>query len=208
MFDFDILPETGEDRLARRAPAPFRHLALIGNALPRKCGLATYTSHVADALRALYPAMRLDHYAMDDGSGDFYPDPIITIDAESLDAYHAAAERIEASGAEAIWLQHEYGIFGGIAGSHILELVGATDLPLILTLHTVLEEPSQEQDVVLKRLIDRAERTIVMASTGAEILKRRYGVPADRLRVIPHGVPDRPLVDPDQLKSSFGWEGR
>ena len=148
MFDFDILPNADDEHIAARSGrAPFRHLALIGNALPRKCGLATYTSDVAEALRALYPAMTLDHYAMDDGSGDFYPSSIVTIDAESLDAYHAAAKRIEASGAEAIWLQHEYGIFGGTAGSHILELVGATDLPLILTLHTVLEQPSEEQEV-------------------------------------------------------------
>ena len=209
MFDFDILPDVGDGHeAARRGPAPFRHLALIGNALPRKCGLATYTSHVADALRTAYPKMRLDHYAMDDGSGDFYPDSVVTIEADSLDAYHQAARQIENSGAEAIWLQHEFGIFGGIAGSHILELAGATDLPLIVTLHTVLEQPGEEQEVVLRRLIARAERVIVMASTGADILKRRYGVPADRLRVIPHGVPDRPLVDPDVLKPRFGWDGR
>ena len=208
MFDFDILPDAGQISVARAGPAPFRQLALIGNALPRKCGMATYTSHVADALRARYPDMQLDHYAMDDGSGDFYAEPVITIDAESLDAYHEAAERIERSGAEAIWLQHEFGIFGGTAGSHILELVGATDLPLILTLHTVLEEPGEEQDFVLKRLIARAERTIVMASKGADILKRRYGIPSERLRVIPHGVPDRPLREPDELKPRFGWEGR
>jgi len=209
MFDFDILPDVGDgETAARHGPAPFRHLALLGNALPRKCGLATYTSHVADALRALYPEMRLDHYAMDDGSGDFYPNPVIPIESESLDAYRNAAERIEASGAEAIWLQHEYGIFGGTAGSHVLELVGATDLPLILTLHTVLEQPSTEQEVVLKRLIARAERTIVMAATGADILKRRYGIATDALRVVPHGVPDRPLRDPDELKARFGWDGR
>lgn len=187
MFDFDILPDVADRQAtARKGKGPFRHLALIGNALPRKCGLATYTSHVADALRSLYPAMKLDHYAMDDGTGDFYPNSVFTIDAESLDSYHDAAERIEASGAEAIWLQHEYGIFGGTAGSHILELVGATDLPLILTLHTVLDQPSEEQEVVLRRLVARAERTIVMASTGADILKRRYGIPADRLREL-HG---------------------
>jgi glycosyltransferase involved in cell wall biosynthesis len=209
MLDFDVLPGARDERnVARAGQAPFRHLALIGNALPRKCGLATYTSHVAEALRQLYPAMRLDHYAMDDGSGDFYPDSVFTIDADSLDNYHSAAERIEASGAEAVWLQHEYGIFGGTAGSHILELIGATDLPLIVTLHTVLEQPGEEQEVVLKRLVARAERTIVMASAGADILRRRYGVPADRIRVIPHGVPDRPQRNPDEMKPRFGWQGR
>jgi glycosyltransferase involved in cell wall biosynthesis len=209
MFDIDFLPNASDDNGAKgRGPAPFRRLALIGNALPRKCGLATYTSHVADALRDLYPGMTVDHYAMDDGTGVFYPSSIVTIDAESLDEYQAAAERIDASGAEAIWLQHEFGIFGGTAGSHILELIGATDLPLILTLHTVLDQPDEGQAVVLKRLIARADRVIVMSSTGAEILKRRYDVPIDRLRTIPHGVPDRQLRDPDELKSQFGWQGR
>jgi len=208
MFDFDILPDSGDLTADGRGLAPFRHLALIGNALPRKCGLATYTSHVADALRDLYPAMTVDHYAMDDGTGVFYPSSIRPIDAESLDDYQATAERIEASGAEAIWLQHEFGIFGGTAGSHILELIGATDLPLILTLHTVLEHPDEGQEVVLKRLVARADRVIVMSPTGADILKRRYGVSAERLRTIPHGVPDRPLCDPDGLKARFGWEGR
>ena len=209
MFDFDILPDVGEGHSpARQSAAPYRHLALIGNALPRKCGLATYTSHVADALRQRFPAMRLDHYAMDDDSGVYYPSSIRTIDAESLDSYPDAAKRIEASGAEAIWLQHEFGIFGGTAGSHILELVCATDLPLIVTLHTVLEKPDPEQDEVLRRLVARADRTIVMSETGAEVMKRRYGLSGDRLKLIPHGVPDRPLRDPDDLKDKFGWQGR
>ena len=208
MFDFDILPDADQGGHRERRRAPFRRLALIGNALPRKCGLATYTSHVEDALRSLYPDMTVDHYAMDDGTGVFYPGSIRTIDADAIDDYQAAAERIESSGADAIWLQHEFGIFGGMAGSHIMELVGATDLPLILTLHTVLEEPNEDQDVVLKRLIARADRVIVMSSTGAEILKRRYSVSAERLRHVPHGVPDRPLIEPDSLKAKFGWDGR
>ena len=209
MFDFDILSDSNEGgRADRGARTPFRRLALIGNALPRKCGLATYTSHVADALRKLYPGTTVDHYAMDDGTGVFYPDSIHAIDAESPDEYQAAAKRIEESGAEAIWLQHEFGIFGGTAGSHILELIGATDLPLILTLHTVLEQPDDVQEVVMRRLVARSDRVIVMSPTGAEILKRRYGVSAERLRTIPHGVPDRPLRNPDELKAKFGWEGR
>lgn len=209
MFDFDTLSNNDQGAHAEvRGAAPFRRLALIGNALPRKCGLATYTSHVADALRDLYPDMTVDHYAMDDGTGVFYPSSVRTIDADTVDDYQTAAERIEASGAGAIWLQHEFGIFGGPAGSHILELLGATDLPLILTLHTVLEQPDERQDVVLKRLVARADRVIVMSPTGAEILKQRYGVSADRLRNIPHGVPDRPLCEPDSLKARFGWDGR
>ena len=209
MFEFDTILEAEEGRItALRSSAPFTHLALVGNALPRQCGLATFTCHVADALHERYPAMKVDHYAMDDGSGIAYPADIDTIVADDKAAYRAAAERIEASGAEAIWLQHEYGIFGGPAGCNVLELTSATSLPLILTLHTVLEEPSEEQEAVLSRLIARADRTIVMAKTAVDILKRRYGVPVDRVSVVPHGVPDRPWREPEELKSNFGWEGR
>ena len=114
--------------------APFSRLALIGNALPRKCGLATFTSHVADALRARWPRLVLDHYAIDDGTGVTYPDDIHTIPIDDEAAYREAAAEIEASGAGAIWLQHEYGIFGGEAGAHILELINSTSLPLVVTL--------------------------------------------------------------------------
>jgi glycosyltransferase involved in cell wall biosynthesis len=209
MLEFKILSgDAAKSDPIHASRMPFARIALIGNALPRKCGLATFTSHVADALRQRYPEMKVDHYAMDDGSGVTYPNDIRLIKADEKAAYRAAAAEIEASGAEAIWLQHEYGIFGGPSGSDILELTSATSLPLILTLHTVLEEPSEEQEEVLNRLLARADRTIVMAETAAQILKRRYRVSGQRVSVIPHGVPDRPLRNPDELKSQFGWEGR
>lgn len=209
MFEPDVIATLEEKKVpARPEAAPFRHLAIIGNALPRRCGLATYTSHVADALARRYPGMRVDHYAMDDGSGVQYPPLVRTIPDDDPAAYRDAAARIEASGAEAVWLQHEFGIFGGLAGSHILELVEATSVPLIVTLHTVLEQPSEEQEVVLRRLVHRADRTIVMTDKGAEILQHRYDMPRSRISVVPHGTPDRPMRDPDELKPRFGWQGR
>ena len=202
-----VAPENEATPAAVRG-APVAHLALIGNALPRQCGLATFTSHVADALRLRYPAMKLDHYAIDDGCGASYGDDIATIAADDRSAYREAAARIEASGAEAIWLQHEYGIFGGDAGANILDLVNMTSLPVIITLHTVLEEPTPAQRSVLDRLLARADHLIVMARQGAEILRSVHGVAPHRISVIPHGVPDRPLRDPDELKERFGWQGR
>ena len=208
-FEIDHpLGSSDEWQPVRPRSVPVGHLALVGNALPRKCGMATFTSHVADALRLRYPAMKLDHYAIDDGTGVEYPAEIRTIRADDPASYRDAAQRIERSGAEAIWLQHEYGIFGGEAGCHILELVGATKLPLVVTLHTVLEEPSDAEEAVLRRLLDRAEVIIVMADKGAEILRNRYGLPPGRALVIPHGVPDRPLRDARELKPMFGWQGR
>ncbi|MDQ3074755.1 MAG: glycosyltransferase family 4 protein, partial [Pseudomonadota bacterium] len=188
--------------------APVRRLALIGNALPRKCGLATFTSHVADALRKRYPELILDHYAIDDETGVTYPDDIRIISLDHIAAYRDAAGRIEASGAGAIWLQHEFGIFGGEAGAHILDLLNSTSLPVIVTLHTVLEKPTPAERAVFERLLARADHLVVMATNGVDILRRVYGVPPHLLSLIPHGVPDRPLVDPQTLKARFGWHGR
>ena len=209
MFDIDfILNDESDLGGAASGDAPVRHLALVGNALPRKCGIATFTSHVGDALRRRYPAMQLDHYAMDDGSGVEYPDNVIPIAADDDTRYCEAAQKIMSSGAEAVWLQHEYGIFGGKAGSHVLELISHIDIPLIVTLHTVLDSPSEAEGVVLKRILDRADEVIVMANRGARILTEHYGVPPARIQIIPHGVPDRPMREPDELKPQFGWQGR
>ena len=209
MLEADALG-VSETEVLTRAPSrsPFGRIALIGNALPRNCGLATFTSHLADALAERYPALRLDHYAMDDLSGVAYPAAIATIRADERDAYRRAARVISDSGAEAVWLQHEFGIFGGESGAYILDLIEAVRLPLAVTLHTVLESPSAAELEVFSRLLARADLLIVMAKSGAATLRRRYGVDPRRIMVIPHGVPDRPLVAPATHKAKFGLDGR
>ncbi len=209
MLEYQTLAFPGSEDVAPGSrQAPVRRLALIGNALPRKCGLATFTSHVADALRQRYPGLILDHYAIDDGTNVTYPDGVETIRLESLADYRNAAGRIEESGAGAIWLQHEYGIFGGDAGAHILDLLYSTSLPVIATLHTVLEKPNPAERAVFERLLARVDHLIVMASHAADILRRVHGVAPHRISIIPHGVPDRSLRDPETLKARFGWQGR
>lgn len=192
-----------------RPPASrIRHIAVVGNALPRRCGLATFTSHVVDALRARFPELVVDHYAMDDGSGVAYPADVRTITADDPTAYRLAAALIEKSGAQAIWLQHEFGIFGGEAGRNILDLVERSTLPIVATLHTVLERPSLAERGPFEALLRRASYLIVMAERGRRILQDVYGVAADRIAVIPHGVPDRPYADPETAKARFGLAGR
>ncbi len=186
------------------------HIALIGNFLPRKCGLATFTTDTYNALRQRFPHLTVDVYAMDDHPGryDYPPEVTRAIPQHDRGAYLDAARAIEASGAQAIWLQHEYGIFGGAAGEHILALLDRTTLPLIVTLHTVLERPSPEERAVMEGLLQRAARIVVMAERGREILTRVYGANGKAIVTIPHGVPDRALVDPETLKPRFGWQGR
>src|SRR3569623_117324 len=187
-----------------------QHVALIGNFLPRRCGLATYTTDTYKALTERFPGMRVDVYAMNDRAEgyDYPPEVTGTIAQDERAAYLAAARDIAASGAQAIWLQHEYGIFGGSAGEHILALLDRVALPVIVTLHTVLENPNGDQRRVMAGLLSRAAKVIVMAEIGREILVRVYGANPNAILMIPHGVPARPLVDPDSVKPRFGWEGR
>jgi glycosyltransferase involved in cell wall biosynthesis len=186
------------------------HLALIGNFLPRKCGLATFTTDVFTAMRDRFPDIRVDVYAMDDHPGRYAypPDVTGTIPQDDLSAYAATARDIEASGAQAVWVQHEYGIYGGAAGDHLLALLDRVTLPVIVTLHTVLEKPSADERRVMEALLRRSARVVVMAERGREILCRVYGANPRQVVMVAHGVPDRALVDPDTLKPMFGWAGR
>jgi len=193
---------------APRKSRDLTHIALIGNSLPRRCGLATFTSHTAQALAESFPDLIVDLFAMDDGTGIAYPDDIRTIAQDDPAAYREAARRIETSGAQAIWLQHEYGIFGGIAGDHILKLLDRVTLPLLVTLHTVLENPGAEERRVLEAIARRASKLIVMAEKGRTLLRSVYGIADRQIDVIPHGVPDRPFVAPGAMKPRFGFEGR
>lgn len=187
-----------------------RRIALVGNALPRLCGLATYTSHVLEALSDAAPEIAVDHYAMVDPGGRyaFPPSVTATIAQEEPAAYRAAAARIDRSGADLIWVQHEFGIYGGPAGSLLFELLDATGLPVAVTLHTVLDRPNDDQRRVIDRLARRAELLIVMAERARAMLIDTYGVPAARIAVIPHGAPDRPRLAPAAMRHLLGQEDR
>ncbi|MGQ0661679.1 glycosyltransferase family 4 protein [Sphingosinicella sp.] len=193
-----------------RTDAGLRHIALLGNFPPRRCGIATFTADVRSALAGRFPNLAVDVFAMDDGSGPYdYSDAVSTsIPEEDPAAYRAAAQRIEASGAQLLWIQHEYGIFGGPAGAHLLALLDVLTIPVAVTLHTVLARPDANQRRVMQALVRRADRLFVMAERGREILAETYGARPGQVRVIPHGVPDRPLTDSAPMKARLGFSGR
>ncbi len=202
--------ERQDGRIGPAGLAPLSRIALIGNALPRRCGLATYTSHVFDALQERFPALTVDLYAMTDPGRYYdYPDTVAaTIRQERVDDYQRVADRIEASEADLVWVQHEFGIFGGPSGAHLLTLLEQLTIPVAVTLHSVVDLPSDAQRAVMDRLIRCASRLIVMAEKGRSILKVIYGVPDRKIAVIPHGVPDRPFVSPALAKPDFVLAGK
>ncbi len=109
---------------------------------------------------------------------------------------------------EVVSLQHEFGIFGGEAGGHILALLSRLTMPVVSTLHTVLSEPTAAQRRVLLAIIEVSARVVVMAEKARELLRSVYGAPAEKIEVIPHGIPDFPFVEPDEAKAKFGFSGR
>jgi glycosyltransferase involved in cell wall biosynthesis len=192
----------------RSTPQP-RRLALIGCFRPRRCGIATFTADSFDHLRSAAPALAIDIYAMRGRPGDADdPDVRLAIDEQDASSYRAAAEAINASGADAVWLQHEFGIFGGPAGAMVLELVEGIAAPLIVTLHTVLEKPSAEQRAVMERLVARASKLVVMSEFGRGALIDIYGADADQIEIIEHGTPERPFVQRSPLRDRLGTGDR
>ena len=180
-------------------------VAIIGNHPPRRCGIATFTRALADGLAGCGCEMHLT--AMQDGPlARGYPGEVATVvDAGSRDAHRRAGELIDRWRPDAVLVEHEFGIFGGPAGLWLLDMLEGIDAPVVVTLHTVLSQPSAEQTLVLRRLVERASRLIVMAHAGAATL-REHGVPASRIAVVPHGAPDRAWRRPADARARIGWD--
>ena len=195
-------------RTVQRLSQP-RNIALIGTYAPRKCGIATFGGDIVEQLGRYHGEIAIDVYALDNASeGHVYDDVTGVIEAQSRESYFAAAREINESAVDAVWLQHEYGIFGGDDGEMVCDLVDRIAAPIILTPHTVLGDPSERQERILKHLVARASRIMVMSRHARDLLATRYGAPHEILTVIEHGAPDRPFGRQAQFKAQLGLEGR
>jgi glycosyltransferase involved in cell wall biosynthesis len=187
-----------------------KRLAFIGNSLPRRCGIATFTNDLHQAVAAAAPTLDTCIVAMTDHGQTYdYPAEVTyQIAAENLDDYVAAADFLNARGTDAISLQHEFGIFGGEAGSHILALLTRLTVPVVTTLHTVLAHPTPQQRSVLEQIVALSSRIVVMAEKGREMLRTVYRVPSQKIDVLPHGIPDFDFLEPDAAKAAHGFADR
>lgn len=183
-----------------------RSVTLLGNHLPRHCGIATFTTDLADALAAAN--VECSVVAMNDrGKGYGYPERVRFEIAESdVGSYHRAADFMNVNAADVLSVQHEYGIFGGKAGAHLLTLLREQRMPIVSTLHTILAEPNAEQRVVMDELCALSERIVVMSAHGAELLSKVHGVPPRKIDLIPHGIPELPGAT--NSKNKLGVQGR
>lgn len=205
----DMTSETPAPLVPFRSPRPLRTVAIVGNYVPRACGIATFTGDLVQQLALYRPEVSTDVWALDDpGETLSYEGVVGTIDRTDPAAYARAAGAINASGPDAVWLQHEYGIFGGPDGEMVTEFVDRLAAPLIVTCHTVLTDPSAGQRRILEHLVQRASRIMVMSQRSRELLIERYHAPSETVEVIEHGAPDRPFGRQAEFKAALGLENR
>lgn len=187
-----------------------KRIAFIGNSLPRRCGIATFTTDLQQAIAAAPEGIATSIVTMTDRDGHYaYPDAVgFEVRDDKLADYVAAAQYINEGAFDAVSLQHEFGIFGGEAGEHVLTLLERIRVPIVTTLHTILAEPSAVQRRVLNRIVSLSSGIVTMSEMGRELLLSRYGVDATKVMVIPHGIPAFDFVEPDEAKARLGFAGR
>jgi glycosyltransferase involved in cell wall biosynthesis len=185
-------------------------IAVIGNYLPRQCGLATFTTDLCNAISAEYGTARLLALPVNDTEEGYdYPARVRwSLAQDDVKSYQEAAEFLNFNNIDMVCLQHEYGIFGGPAGSHILHFLRSLKMPVVTTLHTVLREPNPDQMMVMEEIAELSDRLIVMSQLSSQFLQEIFKVPGSKIDMVPHGVPDLPFLDPNFYKDRFGVEGK
>jgi glycosyltransferase involved in cell wall biosynthesis len=185
-------------------------IAFIGNYLPRQCGIATFTTDLCEAIAAEYGGTTCIALPVNDiEDGYAYPTRVrFELTEKDINSYLRAADFLHTNNVDLVCLQHEYGIFGGRAGSHILALLRELRMPIVTTLHTILQNPDPDQRRALEEVAAESDRLVVMSERGAEFLQEIYHVLPEKIDLIPHGIPDVPFVDPSFHKDLFGVEGK
>ena len=190
--------------------ARVRRIAFVGDHLPRKCGIATFTSDLLAAVAHAYPQSQCFCVSVNDiKSGYEYPDVVrFEIEEQDLSSYQRAADFLNIRNVDIVCLQHEFGIFGGPAGGHILAFLRELRTPVVTTLHTVLRQPRADQQRVMEELIALSTRLVVMTERGRSMLQDVYKAPPAKIDLIAHGIPDVGFVDPSYFKDQFDVEGK
>ena len=190
--------------------ADIRKIAFLGDYLPRKCGIATFTTDLRCAIATEFPTAQCLVVPVNDlVDGYNYPAEVrFEIGEQDLPSYLRAADFLNITDVDVVCVEHEFGIFGGPAGSHVLALLRELQMPIVITLHTILREPNFEQRRVMRDLIRLSTRLVVMSERGSEFLRDVYQAPMSKVDLIPHGIPDMPFADPNYFKDEFGVAGK
>ena len=209
-FDSASLARTGYNtNILVETESKIRRVAFLGDYLPRKCGIATFTTDLLTAVAAEHPQCQCFAVPVNDIEGGYeYPDVVrFEIEEQDLTSYQRAADFINISNVDIVCVQHEFGIYGGPAGSHVLALVRELKMPVVTTLHTLLREPNDDQRRVMQELIARSTRLVVMTERGQQMLQEVYQAPAGQDRSHP-AWHSRHTVCRSELLQGPVWRGR
>lgn len=182
----------------------------ISSYVPRKCGIATYTKDLTSAINLINPYSKAKIMALirPDDKIDYPPEVKFKINQYKIDSYIRAAQHINKSKADIVILEHEFGLYGGKYGEYIVKLIELLSKPLIITTHTIPDDPDKGYGLVLKDIINFAEKVIVMMPESIQKLIKKYNCPKEKIEIIPHGVPDIPLEPNDKYKKKKGLGDR
>src|SRR3954453_6431092 len=197
-----LWPHGPTEKTLKESHSKVRKIAFVADYLPRKCGIATFTSDLLTAVATAYPQSQCLSVSVNDLKAVYeYPEVVrFEIEEQDLSSYLRAADYLNISNVDIVCLQHEFGIFGGTAGGHILAFLRELRMPVVTTLHTVLREPRVDQRRVMQELISLSTRLVVMAERGRQMLQDIYQAPPAKIDLIPHGIPDVGFVDPTYFK--------
>ncbi len=186
-----------------------KSVAFIGSYSPRQCGIATFMTDLSKAISEQNPDLTCFIVPVNDTEEgyDYPPEVRFEIQEQNIDSYRTA-DFLNINGVDLVCLQHEYGIYGGTAGSHILALLRELRMPVVTTFHTVLKDPDTYQRKMLTEIARLSDRVVVMSQIAVDFLKDIYEIPAEKIDLIHHGIPDIPFVDPHFYKDQFGVEGK
>ncbi|MCE5329522.1 glycosyltransferase family 4 protein [bacterium] len=182
----------------------------ISSSVPRKCGIATYTKDLTEAINLINPYSKAEIMALikPEDKIVYPPEVKFKINQNKIESYIKAADYINKSDADFILLEHEFGLYGGEFGEYIIKLLELVKKPIIITTHTIPDDPNKGYGLVLKDVIKFAEKVIVMMPESIGKLIKKYNYPEENIEIIPHGVPDIPLEPNDAHKKKKGLDGR
>jgi glycosyltransferase involved in cell wall biosynthesis len=189
---------------------PSRKVAFISSYLPRRCGIATFTSDLikntkAAAGRSFEPLV----VAMQSDDNLLYADPVkFEVRRNVKNDYVSAADYLNFSHVDIVSCQHEFGLFGGDGGSYLNLMLRRLNAPVVTTFHTVLDEPAEHYYKGTRSVCELSHKVIVMNQRGVGMLRDIYGIDEKKIELIPHGIPDLPFVDSNYYKHKFQMEGR
>jgi glycosyltransferase involved in cell wall biosynthesis len=191
-------------------PSNIRKIAFLGDYLPRKCGIATFTTDLRTAVAQEFPTTQCLVVPVNDieGGYEYPPEVRFEIAEQDLPSYLRAADFLNITDVDVVCVEHEFGIYGGPAGSYLLALLHELRMPIVTTLHTILREPNQDQRRVMHELIRLSTRLVAMAEKGREFLREVYQAKDSKIDLILHGIFDMPFADPNYFKDEFGVAGK